>query len=324
MNIDDAGHRVLVTGATGTLGRRLILSLLGRVDHLVVLSRSPVSLFADLDQVESIRGDLVSGEGVDRACRGVDTVIHLASYSPLPGDPEPEEHPAHFDVTVTGTARLLASARRAGVERLVFVSSVRAERGATAYGRAKREAEEMLLSAAGSGPVCTVLRLPALYGPGVPGNIARLVALVNSGRCPPLPETGNRRSLVHLDDAAAAVARTALGPLLPERLYGVSDGEAYSGRRVYTAIAAALGRRVPRWIVPAWLLRAGAACGDLVQRGTGLSLPLNSGNLEKLLGSEWVDGTPFARDSGFEPRYTLESALPDLVADRLGRSPQGL
>ena len=318
------GRRVLVTGATGTLGRRLIPSLPGRVNDLVVLGRGPVSRFADLDGVDWIQGDLVSGEGVDRACRGVDTVIHLASYSPQPGDPEPEEHPAHFDVTVTGTARLLASARHAGVERLVFVSSVRAQRAATAYGRAKREAEEMLLSAAGSGPACTLLRLPALYGPGVHGNIARLIALVHSGRCPPLPETGNRRSLLHLDDAVAAVVRTALGPLLPARLYGVSDGEAYSGRRIYAAITTALGRRVPRWTVPAWLLRAGAACGDLVQRGTGLQLPLNSGNLEKLLGSEWIDGAPFVRDSGFDPHYTLESALPDLVADRLGRTPQGL
>jgi len=81
---------------------------------------------------------------------------------------------------------------------------------------------------------------------------------------------------------------------------------------------------VPRWTVPAWLLRAGAACGDLIERGAGLQLPFNSGNLEKLLGSEWIDGAPFVRDSGFDPHYTLESALPDLVADRLGRTPQGL
>jgi UDP-glucose 4-epimerase len=71
----------------------------------------------------------------------------------------------------------------------------------------------------------TVNLRPALvYGPGMKGNLARLIAAVRRGWLPPLPETGNRRSLVHVDDVAQALLLAAAQPAAAGRTYFVTDG----------------------------------------------------------------------------------------------------
>jgi len=73
----------------------------------------------------------------------------------------------------------------------------------TACGRAKREAERLVLRAgAEHGMHVTVLRPAPVYGAGWKGNLDRMLAVVRTGRLPPLPEVGNRRPLVHVDDLA--------------------------------------------------------------------------------------------------------------------------
>jgi nucleoside-diphosphate-sugar epimerase len=211
----------------------------------------------------------------------------------------------------------------------VFVSSVKAagEGGpacidesvapapASAYGRAKLEAE-MLVLAAGreSGMQVCVLRLPLVYGLDNKGNIPRMVAAIARGRFPPLPETGNRRSMVHVADVVQALVLATTRPEANGKVYYVTDGVAYSTRSIYDGIRAALGLPPPRVRVPKWFLRSGAWIGDLLQRLTRWNIPLTSETLEKLLGSAWYSNARIEQELGFHPTRTLSDSLPEIVA----------
>jgi UDP-glucose 4-epimerase len=301
-------RRALVTGGSGLLGRPLVQALLAAGVEVVALSRRP----AEIPGAIGLAWDLASPQPLPAdALEGVDVIFHLASHTGSGGDGE--QGAAHRLVTLGGSERLLQAAARHGVARLLFVSSVRAEAPQSDYGHAKRAAEQRLL--AGDSPVpATILRLPALYGSPIRGNIARLLRLIDRGLLPPLPETGNRRSLVHLQDAVAALLTLAADPRAAARRYTLTDGETYSAARIDRAIRAALGRPPPRWIPPRRLWGAAAATGDRLGAWFGRELPLNSAVLDKLLGDAWYDGGALRQEIGFQPCWTLERALPEIVA----------
>jgi len=196
---------VLVTGASGGIGSRLVKVLTESSVPVRVLLRH-----GSLAGAETARGDLTRPETLGEACSGVHILFHLASYSPAREDPRPEEHPLHRQVTVTGTANLLKAAEAAGVERIVFASSTRVLDGSTTlYAQAKRSAEALLAEA----PVSTIaLRLPPVYGFGKRGFVAEMVEKCLAGRLPLFPDFGDRRSLVHLDDAVQSLLLAALHP----------------------------------------------------------------------------------------------------------------
>ncbi|MBK7846552.1 MAG: NAD-dependent epimerase/dehydratase family protein [Zoogloea sp.] len=118
-----------------------------------------------------------------------------------------EEEALHWRVNFEGSQALAEAAGRAGVASFVFLSSVKAvgEPGEacvdedwpvppdSAYGRAKRAAEAVVLAAGERyGMRVTVLRPAMVFGAGGRGNLERMAALVRRGLFPPLPETGNR------------------------------------------------------------------------------------------------------------------------------------
>ena len=121
---------VLVTGGTGTLGRHVV-SLLRQSGHRArIFSRNPRG------HVDAVRGDLKTGAGIERAVAGMDVIVHAASATrdPLLGRA----------TDVGGTRRLLASARAAGIQHIVFVSIVGIDRVAYPYYRTKLAAEEVV------------------------------------------------------------------------------------------------------------------------------------------------------------------------------------
>jgi len=151
--MESATHTVTVTGGTGHLGRDVV-DRLKPAYRVRVLARSPGSD----PEVEWFRGDLATGEGVDRAVAGARTLVHLATLSPaarrgylLPQDfwRSPPE------VDVDGTRRLLESAARHGVEHVLYVSVVGADRPRGPYLHVKRAAEELVRD---SGVPRTILR----------------------------------------------------------------------------------------------------------------------------------------------------------------------
>lgn len=323
----DAPRRILVTGASGFIGARFLAARREQRDDLAALVRS-ARAGARLPSGTQVRtADLSVPDSLEGVCAGVDTVVHLASHAETEGRPERDEPDAHQRVTVEGTRRLLAEARRAGVRRFVFMSSVKAmgegaeecldetspPRPVSAYGRAKLAAERLVSEAAADGLETCTLRLPMVYGPNPKGSLMRMIAAIDRGRFPPLPEVGNRRSMVHVDDVVQALSLAVSHEAAAGRLYIVTDGQQYSARRLYAAICRALGQPVRLWAVPAPVLRLGALTGDVFQRLTRRPFPLNSVVLQKLVGSACYKSDRIMWELGFRPNVTLERALPEMI-----------
>jgi UDP-glucose 4-epimerase len=319
--------RSLVTGATGFVGGPLVDALLARGDVQVrVLVRDVARSAARWGaQVEVAEIDLARPPSSSaNPCEGVDSVFHLAGHAHAEDEGSGRSDELHQEVTVGGTRWLLARAAEAGVRRLVFLSSVKAmgeetrgtaDEGApsaptTAYGRAKRAAEELVL--ASRRPEGVVLRSPLVYGPGVKGNLQRMMGAVRRGRFPPLPAVDNRRSMIDVRDLVTALCLLEREPRAAGRVFIATDGEAYSTRRIFDAMVAAAGRRAPRVSIPLPLLRAGGRVGDLLGRA-GLRAPLTSARVDKLFSDADYSNRALVA-LGFHPAHRLETALPDMLA----------
>lgn len=317
---------VLVTGGTGFIGRHLVAALWQQGVPARVLSRRPLD--GGGQGCPTIVGDLADPATLDGICGNVDTIFHLAGHAHALDEPDDASVALGTRITVDGTRALLAQARRAGVRTFIYVSSVKSmgEGGATcldetaecrpvtAYGKARHAAEQLVLDNVNDFSA-TVLRLPMVYGPGCKGNLPRMIRAVARGRFPPLPETGNRRSMVDVRDVVQAALLAAGNPAAAGKTYIVTDGQAYSTRQIYEWICAALERPVPRWTVPLAWLRAAAGAGDAIGKFTGRRFFLDTGSLDKLIGSAWYSSEKIGRELGYRPVHTLKDALPGMVAE---------
>jgi UDP-glucose 4-epimerase len=318
--------RVLVTGATGFIGR----ALCGRLRQEGFRVRALVRREAEGPWDEVVRADLATEEVPGDCMAGVETVFHLAARVHALAERWQEEE-SYRRINVEGTRLLLEKARDAGVRRFIFFSSVQAmgeetpacldentePRPVTPYGRSKLEAERLVL--AGNTPLHVVcLRFPLVYGPGHKGNLSRMMAGIDRGLFPPLPPVPNRRSMIHVRDVVAAALLAARRPEANGRCYIVTDGLTYSSREMEDAVRRALGRRVPRWHVPLVALRLLARGGDALERLHGHRVLFDSRTLQKFIGSAWYSSERIQRELGYRPSVTLLEALPEIVSDLHG------
>lgn len=251
---------VLVTGASGFIGRALVQRLLEKRCRVHTLSRQLPEAGPDGSDCLAFQGNIGDAAALDKACQGVDTVFHLAAYA----------HVNHHDtdtmrtVNVEGTHTLLETAIRNGVRRIVFFSSTLAQaapEAITPYGQAKREAEEILLSACRQGliEVCC-LRPVNVYGLGMKGNLLSMIRMMSRGRMPPLPTPSAALSLVGNRDLCEAALLAASLPAASGQVYVVTDGKTYSFKGLELSVRKALGRAPARWQMPLagfWLAFAG-------------------------------------------------------------------
>lgn len=321
---------VLVTGAGGFIGGVLARRLHGSGVGVRALLREPVGGAWD----EAVACRLGAEPVPEQALQGVDTVFHLAGVAHTWGRGR-EMAVLYRTVNVEGTRSLLRQAERAGVRGFVFFSSVKAMRDPgedcvdesladwpeDSYGRSKREAEEIVLEAgARSGMHVCTLRPALVYGPGVKGNLRRMMELIDRGWFPPPPAVDNRRSMVHVDDLVEAALLAGREAQANGRTYIVSDAEPVSTRQVYEWMCEVLGRPVPGWAVPVPLLRVAAAAGGAAGWITRRPMPLNREVLGRLLGSACYRSDRIRRELGWRPARTLRDALPEMVASYRGRA----
>lgn len=319
--LDGADDRYLITGATGFIGQRVLAALTDRGADCRVLSRRVAA-------PRTVLGDLADVMALDAACEGIGCVIHCAGYAHAFASRSEDEASQHWAVNFEGTRNLIEAAGQAGGRRFVFLSSVKAiaEPGDsiadedfpgepdTDYGRAKRAAEAVVLSAAERYGMHVVnLRLSMVYGAGGRGNVERMGRLVCRGLFPPLPETGNRRSLVHVDDVVAAILAVAADSRACGRTYNVCGPEAPSGRQLFDALREACGLPRCGWTMPRALLAMAANAGDVLGNGLGRRLPLNREVLQRLLGSACYDGSRIFREIGWQPNIRLREGLREML-----------
>jgi nucleoside-diphosphate-sugar epimerase len=302
---------VLVTGATGRIGRRLVEVLVEADMPVRAISRNGDASIPDGARL--CVADLNDPDSLMPALERVASVFHLASYAPSENDPNPEDNPLHHAVTVTGTQHLMHKAEEAGVGSLVFASSTRVIDGSSnSYAQAKKEAEQVVLASAFH-LNATVLRLPPVYGFSQQGNIAQMLAAIDSGYFPSLPDFGDIRSLLHVDDAVQALLLLSSASAKGGKIYVATDLQQYSMRQIYELLCRALEKTPPSFRIPRWLLGAGATMGSVLEKMTGRKMPLNREKLHSLSHSAYFDAGGIVQELGFSPFYTLEKALPEIV-----------
>jgi nucleoside-diphosphate-sugar epimerase len=253
---------VALTGGTGFIGQQLLRELGKRGFRLRVLLRRPTNI--PLDCASAVVGDLMRPQNMSAALADVDAVIHTAGPSHvMSGLPEDDHRLLGTEATI-GLAR---AAQHAGVRRFVFLSSIRAQSGATApdvlteamepqptdaYGRAKLAAERGL---ADLNLDWVALRLVTVYGPGMTGNLAQLMRLARLPYPLPLGGLTARRSLLSLDNLATAVAHVLTTPDRLRRPLIVADPQPLTLSQMLAAMRRGLGRRPALVPVPGALLR---------------------------------------------------------------------
>lgn len=253
---------VLVTGATGFVGREVAHHLSGRGHALTLLVRGPRAE----QRAEAlgcpgrvVEGDLEDARAVEQAVHGADTIVHLAAIvSPaLQRDASSVER-----VNRDATVALAQAAKAAGARRFVFVSSIAAMgffsgvatkdspcRPVTSYGRAKLDAERALLQMQSSAFDVIVLRPPTVYGPGEPYNFLEWVRAIHRGMFRVIGPGNNAFPLATTKNVARAICAAVEGRLSGD-LYLVADREPYTITRIHGAVLHALGKRGPRLRIP--------------------------------------------------------------------------
>ena len=304
---------VLVTGATGFVGRALIARLASAGSPVVAAVRQPDAGLPEAVPERRIPPiETMSPADWLPHLKGVDCIVHLAAIAHI-GPDVPE---AHYDaVNHRALACLAQAARQAGVRRLVFLSSVRAISGPSAptpltdvseprptdaYGRSKLAAEQAL---AASGLEHVVLRPVVIVGPGVKGNVAALVRAAHSRMPWPYAGLNGRRSLVSLDDVVAAIERALDDPAMAGGRYGLADTEPMILAAMIAELRRGMGVPGPALRLPESLIRAPLR---LIGRS----------DIWERIGCDLIVEPTGLRDLGFEFRHSARAAL-----QALGRIP---
>lgn len=320
-------NNIAVTGGSGFIGMALLSALVQRGSSVRALSRNATRL--PLAASMSVtHGDLDDQVALAALVQGAQSVIHLAGYAHATSKPIPAEIERHRRINLEGTQNLFRCAAAAGVRRFVFVSSVKAGgeaaqsclnersvcRPVDPYGVIKREIEDWLFEqAARTGVEISVLRPALVYGPGVKGNLAAMLRAIDRRRFPPIAETKNIRSMVSVQDVVQALLAASVRPEAAGEICILEDGQAYSTRRIYAAIAYALGRPIPVWSIPAAVMRGMGYIGDAGEMLTRRSLPFNSTLAARLLDSACYRSVQADSVLGFKPQQQLEAVLPEMV-----------
>jgi nucleoside-diphosphate-sugar epimerase len=126
--------------------------------------------------------------------------------------------------------------------------------------------------------------------------------------------------MISVYDVVAALIAAAERPEAAGKLCILSDGEAYSTRRVYDAMSAALGKRAPSWSLPPVLLRVLGKAGDVGENLLHRPLPFNSTLATRLLDSACYRSVNAEQCLGFRPRHRLEDLLPEMVRGYRGNA----
>ncbi|EKD99329.1 MAG: hypothetical protein ACD_23C00013G0003 [uncultured bacterium] len=157
------------------------------------------------------------------------------------------------------------------------------------------------------------LRLAMVYGAGGRGNLERMGRLVGRRVFPPLPETGNHRSLVHVDDVVSAMRLVAEDERAAGRTYIIASPEAPSGRVLFNALRAAQGLSPCTWSMPALVLHSAALLGDGLEALVRRRVPLNGEVVERLLGSAWYSPLRIERELGWRAKVSLADGLSEML-----------
>lgn len=304
--------KVLVTGATGFLGRRLCVTLKTNPEvELTACVREAQAMKVDsVADISSIDSETVWEE----VLKGQDVVIHAAARVHIMKDEVDDPLDEYRKVNVGGTLNLARQAATAGIKRFVFISSIKVNGEQTikgrrfmaedipapqdAYGISKSEAEQGLHKiAADTDLEVVIIRPPLVYGPGVKGNFARMIKLIAKGLPLPLGAINNQRSLVAVDNLVDLIITCIVHPAAANQVFLAGDGNDLSTTDLLRAVSQAMGK--PSRLIPVPLSFIMLAATLFGKRAVAY----------RLLGSLQVDISKARHLLGWEPPISVDEGL---------------
>jgi UDP-glucose 4-epimerase len=329
---DTQSQWALVTGATGSIGPKLVKRLCdeGYKVRTLSIDEPETDLFSD--HVEVQIGDITDAATVKTATEGISVVFHLAALLHITNPSQFQER-EYTRINVIGTKTLVEAAIQAGVKRLVYFSTVSVyghsngriitestpPRPDTIYSKTKLSAERLILIAINKEgqPLGVVLRLGAVYGARVKGNYKRLVHSLASNRFVPIGKGDNRRTLIYDKDVALAAILSAQHPGAAGKIYNVTDGQFHSVNEIIKAICRALGRKLPKFYLPLRPVKMAANLADGIAGLVGFSSPGLKDAISKYCEDIAVDGSRITRELGFRSEYDLWEGWKETIQEML-------
>jgi nucleoside-diphosphate-sugar epimerase len=305
--------KVLVTGATGFVGRALCAELVrhgaavrGAVRHQDCTAR----LDARAEGV--VVGSIGAATDWTAALTGCDAVVHLAARVHVMRGEASETVALFREVNTEGTLNLARQAASAGLKRFIFVSSIKVNGEGSdsayretdppgpedAYAVSKWQAEQGLRTIAHENRMeVVILRPPLVYGPGVKANFLQLIKALGSGWPLPLGGIRNRRSLLYLGNLVDAIRLCLEHPAAAGQTFLIDDGAPVSTPELVRALADAMGR-------PAWLIPVPVVLLELAGRLVG-----KRETIARLKASLWVDSSTIHDCLGWTPPFSMADGL---------------
>ncbi|NOU05109.1 MAG: NAD-dependent epimerase/dehydratase family protein [Hyphomicrobiaceae bacterium] len=308
--------KVLVTGASGFIGQRLVnvLKMQGHWVKSVDRHHSGSRAGADIHVVQNIS---VTTRWAD-VLRGIDAIVHLADGSRVFESTGVSENRRAMEGCAAANSHLAASAIEQGIRSFIYVSSVKAVVGESAsfvltdehkplptsqYGQLKLDVERQLTSIFNASPGRLVILRPALvYGPGCGGNFDRLMRLADTPW--PLPFGGmkNTRSMIFVENFVDAVVTVLEQKSAPGGAYLVHDGAPRSICKTLEHMRSCFGRPTRLFSIPASIW------------GVAASIPPMASIADRITGMLTIDDIGFRRTFSWSPPWQDEQAVAATVA----------
>jgi nucleoside-diphosphate-sugar epimerase len=306
--------RAFVTGGTGFIGSRVVQRLRDRGDEVVVLARRPEKA-SGLD-AEVVEGDLSNADAIRRGMEGCQAAFHIAADYRVGMDPSKRD--SMRDSNVGGTERVLDAAAEAGVDKIVYVSTVNVfgnTRGQTVdesyrrdeadgfvstYDETKYRAHLIAEQRAAEGAPVVIVQPGGVYGAGDHALVGQMIEQASTGKMPAkaFPELG--LNMVHVDDVAEGIL-LAYDKGKPGESY-VLGGEITTQGELIDKAAAIGGKKPPRMTVPPFVLKAMIPVGRFV--GPPMGLPPNFREMISAAHevTYWAKDDKARRELGYSPR----------------------
>ena len=263
--------KVLLTGATGFIGKALVAELIQQNFHISITVRQKTNLFPD-EVKQFVVGDFESNPDFSTSLAEIDCVIHLAGRAHVIDKAKASLLDEFRKVNTELTLNLAKQAVTARVERFIFLSSIRVNGNQNTqpfleidfpnpqepYAISKYEAEQGLINLAkNSNLEVVIVRPPLVYGNNVPGNFGRLVQWAGSRIILPLPlgAVNNARTLIAIDNLVSFIITCTLHPKAANEVFLISDDDSLSTTQLLKKIAKAFNKKALLLPIPvSWMV----------------------------------------------------------------------
>ena len=315
---NEIAKKIFVTGATGFVGRMLCHSLVEKGYSVTGTVRSREKISGLPSQMQY---HLIDDIGLYTEWGGtldnVDTVIYLAARVHVMHETSTDPLDEYRRVNTAGAERLAYMAAKAGIRRIIYLSTIKVNGEITdrhlfteedpvcpddPYSQSKWEAEQILHRfALDKGIEIVIIRPPLICGPDVRGNFLRLLNWVRRDIPLPLSLVNNRRSMIYAGNLVDIIAMCITHPDAAGETFLVSDGDDISTPDLIRMIAKVMNKRARLIPLPVILLKA---AGALMGKGS---------EMERLTGSLCIDSSKIRKVLGWKPPHTMEEGIRETV-----------